>query len=104
MLKIHDYPNISIVSSKDNIRINDSYLICDDKDKKEIIDALKKAFMDCPRSKESMLREWKVHNAFYQRGWFMKSTKDVDLEYRQTFPIKLIYFIANMFIKERKDR
>jgi len=51
-----------------------------------------------------MLREWKVHNAFYQRGWFTKSTKDVDLEYRQTFPIKLIYFIANMFIKERKDR
>ena len=38
----------------------------------------------CCRDLESMVREWRSHNLFYQLHVFRSRTKDVDLELQQT--------------------
>ena len=38
----------------------------------------------CQRDLESMVREWRSHNLFYNFHVFRSRTKDVDLELKQT--------------------
>lgn len=52
------------------------------------------------RKTRTLLNEWKVHNAFYNRGWFIKSTKGTDFEYKQNWFLSLVYSLCSKLFKE----
>ena len=82
-----------------NIKIINSYKI---KTKKEMESFLEEVFEKAPiyktkRTMGSLLREWKCHNRFYNKGLFISHTKDCDLEsnealYRRLSVIYLTHF------------
>ena len=103
-MRFSHYPNNEITFYPTNIHISNSFLIVDDEDKKHLIDCILTIKPNYPRTKKSMLREWKVHNALYQRGIKVESTKDTDLEAHQKLIYKIGYFLASIFIRERKNK
>lgn len=83
----------------ENIRIIDSYRIKDKKlMKKIILDILDKApIYKTKRSIRSLIREWRSHNIFYNKGWFIKHTKDCDLEANESLYRRFVYFFLGRF-------
>ena len=51
----------------------------------------------CRRDLESMVREWRSHNLFYQLHVFRSRTKDVDLELCQTWYRELFCRVVSFF-------
>lgn len=45
------------------------------------------------KKQESYVREWKAHNNLYNRGLFVKHTKDVDLEEPANWLHQIIFYI-----------
>ena len=51
----------------------------------------------CQRDIESMLREWRSHNLFYQLHVFRSRTHDVDLELKQPWRREFFCLIMSAF-------
>ena len=51
----------------------------------------------CRRDLESMIREWRSHNLFYQLHVFRSRTKDVDLELCQSWCRELFCRVVSFF-------
>jgi hypothetical protein len=51
----------------------------------------------CCRDLESMIREWRSHNLFYQLHVFRSRTKDVDLELCQSWCRELFCRVVSFF-------
>ena len=90
---------LKVQVSPENIRIFDSYKI---KTKKEIESFLKEVFEKAPiyktkRTMGSLIREWKCHNRFYNKGLFISHTKDCDLESKEALYRKFFYFFFGRF-------
>lgn len=51
----------------------------------------------CRRDLESMIREWRSHNLFYQLHIFRSRTKDVDLELCQSWCRELFCCVVSFF-------
>lgn len=90
--------------SDDSISIRDSYLITDDEYKMEVITDLLSKFrwVTETRTAKDILTEWKVHNAFYQRGWQKERTKHTDIEVKQCRLLRIAYWVASKLFKEKK--
>lgn len=88
-------------SSKENTTIIDSYKIKKYKDMKEFLHrvriAVPRDYSIKRRSISSLIREWRTHNLLYSLGFFKKRTGSVDLNLRQPFHIKALYFIISPF-------
>ena len=83
----------------DNIKIIDSYKI---KTKKEMKMFLLEVFEKAPiyktkRTMGSLLREWKCHNRFYNKGILVSHTKDCDLESKEALYRRFFYFFFGRF-------
>lgn len=90
-----------VYSSKENTTIIDSYKIKKYKDMKKFLykvrTAVPKDYSIKSRSISSLIREWRTHNLLYSLGIFKKRTSSVDLNSRQPFCIKVLYFIISPF-------
>lgn len=82
-----------------NIKIYDSWKIKKKKEMKEcIIEILYKApIYNTRRSVNSMVREWRTHNIFYNHGWLLSHTKDCDLESNEKLYRRFFYNIFGRF-------
>jgi len=84
----------------DNICIPDSYRISK-KDFDSVLDEIeeeKPSAVFKYRSRKSLKLEWATHNGLYNLGLWRSRTKDVDLEYPQSWYHKIIYWIlGNLF-------
>ena len=87
-----------------NVHLVNSYLITDDTEKLSIIYFLldKVDGLAEHRSAKSMMNEWKVHNALYQRGKYVEHTKDVDFEFKQNIFMKFGYWLLSKLLKEAR--
>lgn len=88
----------------DNLHIVDSYTISKD-DFNGVLNLLRGKHQNCQvwkRTNKSLDNEWAVHNLCYCLGLWKSQTKDVDLNYPQTFWEKIGYGIfgpiAKLFI------
>jgi hypothetical protein len=95
--------NLEITISKTNIHIHNSYTITKKKDMKCILEKIKaltvKEKMNTPfkyRTINSMVREWTAHNNAYKLGYEVNRTAHVDLEYPQSWRMKLLYCIIGI--------
>ena len=90
-LNVQVFPN--------NIKIIDSYKIKTKKEMKEfLLEVLKKATIyKTRRTMGSLLREWKCHNRFYDKGLFISHTKDCDLESNEALYRRFFYFFFGRF-------
>ena len=82
-----------------NIKIINSYKI---KTKKEMESFLEEVFEKAPiyktkRKMGSLIREWKCHNRFYDKGLFISHTKDCDLESNEALYRRFFYFFFGRF-------
>ena len=82
-----------------NIKIINSYKI---KTKKEMESFLEEVFEKAPiyqtkRTMGSLLREWKSHNRFYDKGLFISHTKACDLESNEASYRRFFYFFFGRF-------
>lgn len=77
---VEDYRN----SNNPNMKIRNSYLITDEKIRKEIIQILYNYEKNHPskwnRSIKSMEKEWEAHNTLYYLNYKKDHTADVDLD------------------------
>ena len=92
---------IECVIDDENIKIKDSYQVVDDNQKLEIIDDLLKTFVwfNDYRTREDMLNEWRVHNLCYKLKIKRSSTKDADIECKQSIFMKFAYWFFSKFAK-----
>lgn len=90
---------LTVKVTPENIAIINSYRIKSKKQMKIIIkDILEKApIYKGKRSIRSLVREWRSHNIFYNRGWFVKHTKDCDLEAKEALYRRVVYFFLGRF-------
>lgn len=96
--------------SKDNLHIDDSYLIKNTKEMKEFINKLKvenpdDEFVINKRCVYSLVNEWCAHNLLYICNFKVDHTKDVDLNIEETtlrkigyFFLRYIYSVVKIFI------
>lgn len=85
--------------SKNNIHIEDSYLITRRGEMYAVLDHLKFSYPDSNVWKRSFFHmscEWKAHNRMYRLGLYRSHTKSVDLNYPQKWYMKAIYFILGL--------
>ena len=77
--------NFGIRLGKDCLTLVNSYSITSHKVKEILLGLINTKVFDIYkyRSKRSLINEWKVHNAFYRRGWFKDRTKDTDFQLMQ---------------------
>lgn len=82
-----------------NIKIIDSWKITKRKVMKEMIKEIlyKAPIYSTKRSIGSLVREWRSHNIMYNIGWFIRHTKDCDLESNEALYRRFIYFIMGRF-------
>ena len=82
-----------------NITIIDSYRIKSKKVMKEIIEEIlyKAPIYKRNRSIKALVREWRTHNIFYNKGWFINHTKDCDLEIDEALYRRIVYFFLGRF-------
>lgn len=91
--------NIDI--SKNNIHIEDSFDVSKRDIKGDLVVILEYADRQdcevCNRSLKSLCLEWYAHNLLYK--WHIKRerTKDVDLNYPQTWKERIFYLILGSF-------
>lgn len=82
--------------------IIDSYRIKKIKDMKNIINMVREQNSDpnlCINKRKifGMITEWRSHNLLYALGIQRERTKTVDLEEKQSFFLKIAYFIMSIF-------
>lgn len=80
------------------IKIIDSYQITDRSRMSEIIYAIqhKHPEVKFDRNYNALVHEWVAHNRLYKLGIKPEKTKDVDLEFKETWIKKLIYNILGI--------
>lgn len=91
--------------STNNIHITDSFQYTTKKEMKEIIQYLKKLYLDhivFTRSISSLVKEWQSHNLLYRLRIAKDRTKDVDLECPQKWYYKIAYFLLSILYYECK--
>lgn len=94
---------LTVIISKSNICIKNSFRVTDDEEKIKVI---KEIFKRCPEIKEhrtwkNMLSEWKAHNILFQHKIKRNSTKDTDFEFKQKFIYKFGYWFISHLFKEK---
>jgi len=104
MVKDYTVDDITIlVAINDNhFTIFDSYKIKNDTYKFLFLEQILTDYPNIAKTRKTrtLLNEWKVHNAFYNRGWFIKRTKDTDFEYKQNWFLSLAYSLCSKLFKE----
>ena len=88
--------------SKNNIHIEDSYLINKRSDMQLVLDNIRANYSIeycevLKRTDKSLIREWFSHNILYNLHLFRDHTKDVDLNYQQSKIVEIMYFIISIF-------
>lgn len=77
------------ITSPTNTHIVDSCLVKTKADMRHFLAQVRETALPImainQRDMESMVREWRSHNLFYQLHVFRSRTKDVDLELKQTW-------------------
>lgn len=84
----------------DNVHITDSYQIKYKSVMKQTLLDLAAESPDCltwKRTMNSLLREWRTHNLFYDLHLFRSHTKDVDLDYPAKWYTEIAYFLLSPF-------
>lgn len=98
---------IIIHCSKDNVQIEDSYIIDDEYDIKHILDVIKidpdAEKVNCivfqKRTIKSLTKEWIAHNVLYKLHIARSHTKSVDLNIERWYRIlgyNIIYFVYKL--------
>lgn len=104
MVKEYTVDTITVfVAINDNhFTIFDSYKVKNDTYKYLFLEQILTDFPKIAkmRKTKTLLKEWKVHNAFYNRGWLIKRTKDTDFEYKQNIFMRVAYSICSKLFKE----
>lgn len=93
---------MSIEVSKNNIHIEDSYLINKRSDIQLVLDNIRANYSleyceVLKRTDKSLIREWCSHNILYNLHLFRNHTKDVDLNYPQSKIVEVIYSVISIF-------
>lgn len=78
-----------------NCHIVDSYKVTSSKEMKEFINANLRIAPFNIRNALSYVHEWKAHNFLYKIGYKRERTKDVDLNFDETFFHRLAYFFLS---------
>lgn len=89
---------LRVSASENNIHIENSYRVKRSSDMKNIIYIIRDTFKDLDinkRSIGSIINEWRVHNLLYSLNIYRDRTKDVDLEYPQSWYIKVLYTLLS---------
>ena len=77
------------IATPTNTHINDSCKVKSKEDMRQYLQAVRDEASPemaiCQRDLESMVREWRSHNLFYNFHVFRSRTKDVDLELKQAW-------------------
>ena len=77
------------IATPTNTHINDSCKVKSKEDMRQYLQAVRDEASPemaiCQRDLESMVREWRSHNLFYNFHVFRSRTKDVDLELKQVW-------------------
>ena len=77
------------IVTETNTHIKDSCLVKSKEDIRQYLQAVRDEASPemavCQRDLESMVREWRSHNLFYNFHVFRSRTKDVDLELKQAW-------------------
>lgn len=102
LLKTPQGHNMLIRIREDNVQIEDSFMIKNLDEKKFCLNAVRHADADvwAERSDDSLIAEWKAHNALYRRGKWVSHTRSVDLESKQSLFHKIAWFVVNLIYKE----
>ena len=97
-----NYSYIVYDVSNSNIHVYNSYVVFSEKTKKDFLRHLLDTVdgLSETRTLKSMLDEWKAHNALYQRNMFKAHTKELDLEFKQKWYHRVIYWLIARLIKE----
>lgn len=85
-----------------NIHVHNSYVITNDCAKLCFIRHLLETVEGFKRSEKGLLNEWKAHNIFYQHGWWIDHTADVDFEFKQKWYYKIIWWLVSHLMREVK--
>lgn len=99
--------DIIIHCSKDNVQIEDSYIINDEYDIKTILDSIKidpdieklNCIVFQKRTIKSLTKEWIAHNVLYKLHIARSYTKSVDLNIERWYRIlgyNIIYFVYKL--------
>ena len=80
----------------DRVKLLDSYLVSKGKFSRELaaIRNLHPSYPIWERSEASLKREWAAHNLAYSLGINRKKTADCDLNYEQSWLVKLLYGVV----------
>ena len=93
---------LKVQVSENNITIFDSYLVKKPKDMESLFHLIvtyigEEHPLVKYRTVSSIIHEWRVHNLLYSLKILRKRTKDVDLETKQSWYMKLLYTILSPF-------
>lgn len=102
MIDNTDDLDIMITYNHKQVEITNCFKITETVDKKVILLFINRELYPILnfRSIKSLINEWKVHNAFYRRGWMRKRTKDCGLEFKQNIFLKIGYAILSKLLRE----
>lgn len=89
---------IKYTISQDNLHLVDSYKVPTRRFDRELnsIQALHPSSDVWKRTRKSIKREWSAHNGLYMIGYKRDHTKDVDLDYPQTFWEKFKFTVVGI--------
>ena len=94
-------PFENAITTPINTHILDSCMVKSKAEIREYLVALRQSASPemavCKRDLESMVREWRSHNLFYNLHVFRSRTHDVDLELEQTWYRELFCRVVDFF-------
>lgn len=90
---------IKYTISDNNLHLIDSYKVHKKDFAKELNEIKKKEpdYLVWNRGVPQMCLEWSCHNFLYMLGLWRSRTKDVDLNYPQSFLIRAVYAVCGCF-------
>jgi hypothetical protein len=92
---------ISVLASKENTQIVDSYKIKRIKDQLSIIKSIRKRaaknYAIHRINLFNMINEWRAHNLLYDLGLYRNSTQHVDLDLKEPWYRRVLYTILSLF-------
>ena len=102
VLELNGY-EIEVELTDTCLKIYDSYKIEGNDLKRQFINLIVTIWPHIlkTRSVNSLINEWKVHNAFFNRGWEIERTADTDLELVQTWYHKILYWLLSKVLREK---
>lgn len=102
VVQLPEIGDVHVLIGEENVHIVDSYRVKENVEKEYIIRQVRKVDPEVweDRTDESLISEWKAHNALYKRGLWVSHTKDVDLESHQDLFHKIAWFFVNLIFKE----